>query len=559
MDKRTGAVVWWSEPSGQPKDTYYSVPAVGVIAGQRQLVSGTADGSVVGMQVRTGKKLWGYNFSTSAINVSPVIDGDLVYISHGEENPDNNIKGRIICLDCSQIKDGQPKLVWKKDGVKARWSSPILKDGRVYFADEIAKLYCFDAKTGKQQWKYNYGSNARGSPVWADGKIYIGEVNAKFHILKPEANKCTELHEEFFPGVGGTDVEINGSPAIAHGRVFVTTSDEVYCIGKKGTKATPEPTLTQPAAKAMGKIAQIQVLPADVVVHPGDSVAFQMKYFDENGEPVERPKVGEGGGIPVEIWSLPTPPTPPGAKTGPPPLDGKIGAGGELTVDAKKPSQQGFVQVKVGDVVGKARVRVAPRIPYVQDFSKIPDGAVPGGWVNTQGKFLVKTIKGEKVLAKVNDKASPLIARGNAFIGLPTYKDYTIEADIQGTKVGAELPDMGIVANRYTLLLEGNNGKLRLVSWDALPRVDQTVPFKIEPDVWYRFKLTVEATGDKGTIKGKAWRKDKDEPTDWLILHDPRPNTEGAPALYGYVKGITDTQPGTEIYYDNVRISANGK
>lgn len=553
MDKRTGAVVWWADPAGTPKDTYYSVPAVGVIAGQRQLVSGTADGSVVGMQVRTGKKLWSYKFSTSAINVSPVIDGDLVYISHGEENPDNNIKGRIICLDCSQIKDGQPKLVWKKDGIKARWSSPILKDGRVYFADEIAKLYCFDAKTGKQFWKYDYGANARGSPVWADGKIYVGEVNSKFHILKPGPNKCMELHEEFFQGKEGADVEINGSPAIAHGRLFVTTSDEVYCIGKKGAQATPEPASMQPAETATGKIAQVQVIPADVVAHPGDSIAFQVKLFDDHGVLVAKTEEN----VALE-WSLPTPPMPPGAKSAPPPLDGKI-AGGKLTINAKKPSQQGYVAVKVGNVAGKARVRVAPRIPYAQDFSKVPDGAVPGGWVNTQGKFLVKTIKGEKVLAKVNDKASPLIARGNAFIGLPTYKDYTIEADVQGTKAGSELPDMGIVANRYTLMLEGNNGKLRLVSWDALPRVDQTIPFKIEPDIWYRLKLTVETDGGKGTIKGKAWPRDQREPAEWLVLHDPRPNTEGAPALYGYVKGITDTAPGTEIYYDNVRISANGK
>ncbi len=28
MDKLTGAVVWWAEPSGAPKDTFYSVPVV---------------------------------------------------------------------------------------------------------------------------------------------------------------------------------------------------------------------------------------------------------------------------------------------------------------------------------------------------------------------------------------------------------------------------------------------------------------------------------------------------------------------------------------------------
>lgn len=561
MDKTTGAVVWWSEPAGAVKDSYCSNPIVAVIGGQRQLISGCSDGSVVGVQVRTGKKIWGYKFATSAINNSPVADGNLVYISHGEESPDNNIKGRIICLDASQIKDGEPKLVWKQDGIKARWSAPILHEGRVYFADEIAKLYCFDAKSGKQLWKFNYGRNARGSPVLADGKIYVAEVNAKFHILEPQAKKCVRLHEQFFPGAGGIDVEINGTPAIAHGRIFLPTSDEIYCIGKKGAKSAPEPALPKAAkADAEGE-QQLQISPADVVVHPGDTVHFHLQGYDANGNYIGEAKSAKEG-----KWDLPTPTLPPGAKNAPPALDGKITFDADksnlafLTV-SKKPSQQGYITVKSGKLTAKARVRVAPRLPYEQDFSNVPDGAVPAGWVNTQGKFLVKTIKGEKVLAKVNNKATPLIARGNAYIGLPTDKNYTIEADVMGTQVGDVLPDMGIVANRYTLQLEGTsqNQKLRLVSWDALPRVDQSVSFKTAPGVWYRMKLTVEVQGDKGVIKGKAWPRDKGEPADWLILHDPRPNTEGAPALYGYVKGVSDDEPGTEIYYDNVRISANGK
>src|SRR5205823_4936257 len=145
-------------------------------------------------------------------------------------------------------------------------------------------------------------------------------------------------------------------------------------------------------------------------------------------------------------WGIVTPPPPPGAKTSPPPLEGII-KGGVLTIDAKKSSQHGAVSAKLGAIVGKARVRVAPTLPYEQDFSKIPDGAVPGGWINTQGKFVVATVDGQKVLRKVNDKPNPLIARGNAYIGLPTLKDYTIECDVSGTKIGNDLPDIGIVAN----------------------------------------------------------------------------------------------------------------
>ena len=152
-------------------------------------------------------------------------------------------------------------------------------------------------------------------------------------------------------------------------------------------------------------------------------------------------------------------------------------------------------------MTARARIRVAPKIPYANDFEKIPT-ARAGGWINTQGKFLVKTVGGNKVLAKVNDKFTPLISRGNAYITMPDSKDYTIECDVQGTQVGKELPEIGIGANRYTLILAGNVQKLRLMSWDALPRIDKTVQYQFKPGVWYRMKLTTEMAG-AGDVRAK--------------------------------------------------------
>src|SRR5262249_42123784 len=154
------------------------------------------------------------------VNCSPVVDGNLVFIGHGDENPDSSDQGRVICVDASKIKDGQPELVWKVDGIKVKFASPIIYEGRLYVCDEVAKLYCLDAKSGKRLWKpnrFSYGRNSMGSPVLADGKIYVAEVNSKFHILKPDATKCEELHAQFFPAPKGSvaEVELNGGPAIA--------------------------------------------------------------------------------------------------------------------------------------------------------------------------------------------------------------------------------------------------------------------------------------------------------------------------------------------------------
>jgi outer membrane protein assembly factor BamB len=550
FNKHDGKVVWWSEPAGPPKDTYYSAPVIAVIGGERLVISGGADGSVHAMKSRTGEHVWSYHFGTAAVNCAPVVEGNYVYIGQGEENPDNAERGRVVCLDGSQVKNKQPKLVWKRDGIRVRYTSPILHDGRLYVTDDIGKLYSLDAKTGKQAWKFSYGRNSRGSPVWADGKIYVGEVNSRFHILKPGKLKCERLYQQFFPSPDGvSDVEINGSPAVAGGRVFFSTGDETYCIGTKEGKGQPWTVAEEPAAK-VDKATHLQIYPADITLNPGESATFTARAYDAHGNFLKEVKAE---------WSLPTPPLPPKAKQGPPPLKGEI-ADGKLTVDAKVPAQQGYVGAKAEGLTAQARVRVAPRLPYQQDFNKLPDGAVPGGWVNTQGKFLVKTLEGEKVLGKVNDKASPLVARGNAYIGEPTLTDYTIESDVRGEKAGGDLPDVGVVANRYTLFFAGNIQKLRIVSWDALPRIDRTVPFKFDPGVWYRLKLTVVQKGDSAVVKGKAWKRGEQEPADWTIeVTDSHPNREGAPALYAYVWGIPEGGPGTEIYYDNVRITPNKK
>lgn len=560
FDKLTGTPMWWAEPIAPPKDSYYSVPAVGVIGGQRLLVGGGASGSVVAMKSRTGETVWTYPLSSGSLNSAPVIDGDRVYATQGIESPDTNVQGRVVCLDGSKVKDKKPALVWKRDGIEGRYASPIVHDGKLYVADETARLHCLDTATGKSLWKYAYGRAARGSPTLADGKIFVGEVNSRFSILKLNgAKKATLLHEHFFPSPDKTtSVEINGSPAIANGRVYFSTSEETYCIGKKGAKPAPEPAIEQketPAAED-GKVAHLQVVPADLVIFPGDSATFKVRAFNDKGQFLREVKAD---------WSLPALPPTPDAKKGYPALKGTI-EDGKLTVAKAINNQQGFVHAKAEGLTGVARVRVPPRPPYFEDFEKYPVGSVPPGWVNAQGKYVIATLKdGNKVLKKVNNKPSPLVSRGNTYFGMPTLTDYTVECDVMGGKVGNDMPEIGIVANRYLLSLAGNIQKLRISSWEAIPRVDESIAYSWQPDQWYRLKVTVDVEKNRAVVRGKVWPRDAKEPAKWSIeVVDPSPNREGSPALYGYVTGIAESEgdtsrAGTEVYYDNVRLTPNNK
>jgi outer membrane protein assembly factor BamB len=562
FDKNTGEIVWWSDPAEAMKGTYYSNPIVKEVNGQRLLITGLADGELAALQVRTGVKVWGYQFGANVINASPVMAGTRVYCTHGEENPDVAEQGRVICVDAAEVTNGRPKLVWEVIGIKAGLASPLLHGDRLYVPDDYGTLHCFDANDGKKVWKYKYGRLARGAPVWADGKIYVADVNAHFHILRDEGTKCKELHDQFFRGKPGEGlVEINGTPAVGDGKVIFGTRDELYCLAKKEAARGPARVrtfaggLTRTTAEAaLGPLAHAQIVPADVTVAPGGSVTFKVRLFDTNGNFVNE--------SPAE-WSLPTPPkTPTGMQ--PPPLKGEI-KNGVLTIAKELPGQQGYVEAKVGNLTARARVRVAPQLPYKNDFEKVPVGATPGGWVNAQGKFAVVDLNGNKVLKKLATDSRPPLSKANAYIGPPSMKDYVIQADLSATYKNNNLPDMGVVNCRYSLVLNGNKHQLQLNSWDALPRIDATIPFDWKAGEWYRFKLEIVPKGDAAVVHGKVWPRDKPEPKEWVIeVTDPRPNGEGSPGLYGYATGILDevaggpgspTAIGAEAYYDNVSVT----
>src|SRR5262245_18618452 len=270
LHKRTGQVAWISEPRPEQRGTYYSHAIAATVNGTRLIITGTSDGSVAAMKRHTGEPVWSHNFSIAPINSAPVMDPktNYVYIGSGEESADTNVQGRLVCVDAGSITDGEPKLVWQKDGVKARYASPILdtEKNRLYVPDDTGSLYCFEPKTGKQLWKFRYGRNARGSPVLADGKIYVGDVFSKFLILEPIDKKCVKKHEQFFPARDGVaDVEVNGSPAIAHGRIYMATSDELFCIGYKDAAPAPVKGGRVPAEVVLqappGKAAHLQLFP----------------------------------------------------------------------------------------------------------------------------------------------------------------------------------------------------------------------------------------------------------------------------------------------------------
>ena len=124
-----------------------------------------------------------------------------------------------------------------------------------------------------------------------------------------------------------------------------------------------------------------------------------------------------------------------------------------------------------------------------------------------------------------------------------------------GTKVREDLPDMGLVANRYSFMLAGNTQQLRLVSWDALPRVDKSIAFPWKEGAWHTMKLTTKSASNGVMVSAKVWLQGAKEPEAWTVeFLDPVPNRQGSAAIYANATGILDGRVGCEVFFENLSI-----
>jgi outer membrane protein assembly factor BamB len=123
-------------------------------------------------------------------------------------------------------------VVWTFDGPAPDCSTPLYYQGMFYIlaGDESGKkLTCLDAKTGRQKWAGELGGKPpyRASPTAADGKLYCVNEAGEVVVLSANPEKFEVLSRA---SLGGEPTY--ASIAIADGRLFIRTAENLYCVGK---------------------------------------------------------------------------------------------------------------------------------------------------------------------------------------------------------------------------------------------------------------------------------------------------------------------------------------
>ncbi len=235
FDKMTGDVVW---KAGTQWTAGYATPIAGVIKGKPQLfvyTGGDTDpptGGLLALDPTNGNIDFKFPFRSknyiSCNASSPTIFGGKVFISSA-------YKTGGVLLDPSQ--SGKDSVVWRTDGMRCHFMTPVLKDGYLYGVDGMSKsntaMACLDFATGESKWRkplswvdmVETGGKTReldlpfgdGSLIYADGHFIAQGEYGHLLLLEMTPTGCREI-SRCSPFLAK---ETFTSPVLSHGLLYI--------------------------------------------------------------------------------------------------------------------------------------------------------------------------------------------------------------------------------------------------------------------------------------------------------------------------------------------------
>jgi hypothetical protein len=147
-----------------------------------------------------------------------------------------------------------------------------------------------------------------------------------------------------------------------------------------------------------------------------------------------------------------------------------------------------------------------------------------------------------------------LFQRATIFMSTPDMSNYTMQSDVMTDGNARSKSDLGLINQRYMIVLRGNKGELEISS--NLDRLYKSVPFKLLANTWYVLKCRVDAMPDgTGVVHAKAWEKSQPEPEAWTLdAPVTMVHMQGSPGIFGFTPGNLKT-----MYWDNLLVTPNAK
>jgi outer membrane protein assembly factor BamB len=134
-------------------------------------------------------------------------------------------------------------VAWDADTGRERWrfntapveSSPLLKNGRLYFGSWDHNVYAINAATGKKIWSFGADNQVNTSAAYWRGRIYIASDGGTLYALSARTGRMlwsAQSQSKF-----GSREFWYATPTVAYGRVYIGNTDgTMYVFGAKSGK-----------------------------------------------------------------------------------------------------------------------------------------------------------------------------------------------------------------------------------------------------------------------------------------------------------------------------------
>lgn len=217
LNRTTGETAW--KIPREHKIRSYCTPLIRDVNGTPQLVvSGSKQ--IVGLEPRTGKRIWNIEGPAEQFVASMVSDGNLFYMAAGFPTH------HVMAIRPDGTGDvTATHVAWQNTDAKCFVPSPVLTGDFLFVADDRGTVNCFDRHTGRRLWQDRLGMHYSASLLTAGGLVYFTSDDGETAVVRP-GPELDVLHKN------PLGEYTYASPGISNGQILIRGEKHLFAIGR---------------------------------------------------------------------------------------------------------------------------------------------------------------------------------------------------------------------------------------------------------------------------------------------------------------------------------------
>lgn len=217
-----GKQKWRVRPEGS-RDSY-STPLI--VDGESPRLIVPLWGWVYELNAVDGTAIWSAEVPIHQMVPSAVADKGRIYLAGGV----HGLKSSLAIRRGGSGDVTATHIEWEQSRSLPTCASPVLYEGRLYWATEGGIAVCVDASSGDTVWRHRMEGHHTAAALAGDGKIYFTDERGRVIVM--EAGDEPVILSE-----NDMAEELVSSPAVSDGRMLIRGRDHLFCIARSSEES----------------------------------------------------------------------------------------------------------------------------------------------------------------------------------------------------------------------------------------------------------------------------------------------------------------------------------